>query len=404
MNLLGVLMEALASQSINTIKTTLIWLLRTTWIVGTLPILIALLPSPCLNSFHTLLLSFAKRGKIMPSSSHRFTVPQSFFLHFYLLAVIWTTTLLMGTWYFAYKVTPLSTESLSYLAAANHLTGGSLVFSLHKSRVSSIDDRLNVWKAVFLLLLMEIHVLRRLYETLQVFNYSPSARMHIFGYLTGIYFYTAAPLSLCTFCVLEAFNFAADQVAEFKVEGQEMVSITNFDLWGYMKPLTRLGWCQWTGAVIFAWGWFHQLRCHAILGSLRERGDRTDKYVIPRGDWFEVVSSPHYLSEMVILFNALVYAFVADQSYDHYLYLYRYYMPVYWLRAEGPTLQYGYFSDLWYFIPPYIHFLELGRTLCNCNSFQVANLVFAAAETHRWYLRKFENYPRNRRAILPFVY
>lgn len=78
-------------------------------------------------------------------------------------------------------------------------------------------------------------------------------------------FYTAAPLSLCTFCVLEAFNFAADQVAEFKLEGQEMVSFTDFDLWGYMKPLTRLGWCQWAGAVIFAWGWFHQLRCHAIL-------------------------------------------------------------------------------------------------------------------------------------------
>nr|KJB17675.1 hypothetical protein B456_003G010800 [Gossypium raimondii] len=313
MNSLGVLMEALASQSINTIKTNLIWLLRTTWIVGTLPILIASLPSPCLNSFHSLLLSFAKRGKIMPSSSHRFTVPQSFFLHFYLLALIWTTTLLMGTWF-------------------------------------------NVWKAVFLLLLMEIHVLRRLYETFQVFNYSPSARMHIVGYLTGIYFYTAAPLSLCTFCVLEAFNFAADQVAEFKVEGQEMVPITDFDLWGYMKPLTRLGWCQWTGAVIFAWGWFHQLRCHAILGSLRERGDRTGEYVIPHGDWFEVVSSPHYLSEMILYAGLLV--------------------------ASGGT--------------DFTIWLLLG--------FVVANLVFAAAETHRWYLRKFENYPRNRRAILPFVY
>ncbi|PPD81996.1 hypothetical protein GOBAR_DD21079 [Gossypium barbadense] len=320
----------------------------------------------------------------------------------------------MGTWYFAYKVTPLSTESLSYLAAANHLTGGSLVFSLHKSRFSSVDDRFNVWKAVFLLLLMEIHVLRRLYETFQVFNYSPSARMHIVGYLTGIYFYTAAPLSLCTFCVLEAFNFAADQVAEFKVEGQEMVSITDFDLWGYMKPLTRLGWCQWTGAVIFAWGWFHQLRCHAILGSLRERGDRTNKYVIPYGDWFEVVSSPHYLSEMVILFNALIlYAglLVASGGTDFTIWL---------------LLGFVFFENRHDYLPA--TFLtgtanapikSLKASMCTCKNVKassarmkvfgyfshiVANLVLAAAESHRWYLRKFENYPRNRQAILPFVY
>lgn len=92
----------------------------------------------------------------------------------------------MGTWYFAYKVAPLSVESLSYSAAATHLTGGSHVFFLHKSRFTSAEDRFNVWKSVFLLLLMEVHVTRRLYETLFVFNYSSSARMHVFGYLTGL--------------------------------------------------------------------------------------------------------------------------------------------------------------------------------------------------------------------------
>ncbi|XVE87402.1 hypothetical protein DITRI_Ditri18aG0114600 [Diplodiscus trichospermus] len=249
----------------NTIKTGLICFLRGAWIAGTLPILITSLPSSRLNSFHALLLGFAKRGKIMPSSSHKFTVPQSFFLHFYLLAVVWTTILLMGTWYFACNVAPLRAESLSYPAAASHLTGGSHVFSLHKSRFTSAEDRFNVWKSVFLLLLMEVHVLKRLYETFCVFNYSSSARMHILGYLTGLYFYIAAPLSLCTFCVVEAVNFAADQVAEFNVEGQDVMSITNFDLRGYVKPMTRLGWCQWAGASIFAWGWLHQYRCHAIL-------------------------------------------------------------------------------------------------------------------------------------------
>lgn len=37
-------------------------------------------------------------------------------------------------------------------------------------------------------------------------------------------------------------------------------------------------------------------------GSLRE-SRQADEYVIPRGDWFEIVSSPHYLSEIVTLFS-----------------------------------------------------------------------------------------------------
>ncbi|MBA0600633.1 hypothetical protein Gorai_006815, partial [Gossypium raimondii] len=351
-------MEAFTSLSVNTIKTGLIWLLRVAWIAGTLPILIASLPFPILKSFHTLLLSFAKRGKIMPSSSHRFTVPQSFFLHFYLLAVVWTTSLLMCTWYFAYKVAPLGTESLSYPFAASHLTGGSHVFSIHKSRFTSAEDRFNVWKSVLLLLLMEVHVLRRLYETFNVFNYSSSARMHIFGYLTAEhgqlmheldYFVQRllVDVNIILNALVVAFSSDSDQVAEFKVEGQELVSITGFDFWGYVKPITRLGWCQWAGAAIFAWGWFHQYCCHAILGSLRERGDRTADYVIPHGDWFEIVSSPHYLAEMIIYAGLLV--------------------------ASGGT--------------DFTIWLLLG--------FVVANLAFAAAETHQWYLRKFEDYPHN---------
>ncbi|AEE77834.1 putative protein [Arabidopsis thaliana] len=36
--------------------------------------------------------------------------------------------------------------------------------------------------------------------------------------------------------------------------------------------------------------------------------------------------------------------------------------------------------------------------------FVAANLTYAAGETHRWYLAKFENYPANRHAIFPYVY
>ncbi|BFG41391.1 hypothetical protein CerSpe_276650 [Prunus speciosa] len=327
----------------------LVGLLRTAWIAAILPILIASVPSSRLSLFHGAVLEFAKRGKIMKTSSQKFTVPQKFFCHFYLVAVVWTTLLLVTTWMYAYKTVPLV-----YPTFAGHLTGGSHIFSWHKSHSIPISYRYGVWRSVFLLLLMEVQVLRRLFETIYVFNYSSSARMHIFGYLTGLFFYTAAPLSLCCNNALEVYKFSLNAVAEFIVKGKTTVQHMEFDWLEFVSSLLKLRWLQWTGAVIFFWGWIHQRNCHAILGSLREHRGQNDEYVIPHGDWFEVVSSPHYLAEIVI-YAGLV---VASGGTD----------PTIWLLF----------------------------------GFVVSNLVFAAAETHRWYLKKFKNYPSNRLAIIPF--
>lgn len=41
-------------------------------------------------------------------------------------------------------------------------------------------------------------------------------------------------------------------------------------------------------------------------GSLRENDQNVSDYTIPHGDWFEYVSSPHYLAEIVsLLFSFL---------------------------------------------------------------------------------------------------
>ncbi|XXG86105.1 hypothetical protein AAC387_Pa11g1065 [Persea americana] len=289
-------------------------LLRAAWLAGILPILIASIPFSSFRPFHNTLLGFAGRGKIMQSASS------------------------------------------NYSTVASHLIGGSHIFHFSKFHSTPTEQRCHVWRVVFLLLLMEAQVLRRLYETLYVFNYSPSARMHIFGYLTGIFFYTAAPLSLSSSCTPEVYKYTTRQVAEFIVKGRARMADVEFDWWGYVKPLMKLGWFQWTGAAIFLWGWIHQYRCHAILGSLRERKEQVDEYTIPHGDWFEIVSCPHYLAEIVIYAGLLI--------------------------ASGG-------SDI---------------TVWLLFGFVVSNLVFAAAETQRWYHHKFDNYPCYRRAILPFIY
>ncbi|XP_016464455.1 polyprenal reductase 2 [Nicotiana tabacum] len=329
--------------------------LRAAWIAATLPIVIALIPSSTLRSFQQFLLGFAKRGKIMQSSSNKLSVPQKLFIHFYVLAFVWTTLLLAATWLYAYSTMPKISEPLLFSSIASHLTGGSRIFSLQGSHTSK-EHRSKIGLSVFLLLLMEAQVLRRLFESIYVFKYSPYARMHIFGYLTGLFFYTAAPLSLCCNYATEVYKFGLSLIQEFIVKGKDRMLATEVDWWRFLNPLVQLRWYTWIGAAIFCWGWIHQCRCHAILGSLRENREHSDDYVVPHGDWFQYVSSPHYLAEIVIYAGFVV--------------------------ASGC-------SDL---------------TICLLWVFVVANLVLAAAETHRWYLHKFDNYPRNRFAIFPFVY
>lgn len=78
-------------------------------------------------------------------------------------------------------------------------------------------------------------------------------------------YYVAAPLSLASSCLAEAIQYLRYQIAEFIVKGRARMPDLAIDPSHLLKPLLKLGWCQWIGAVIFIWGSLHQIRCHAIL-------------------------------------------------------------------------------------------------------------------------------------------
>ncbi|XP_055815625.1 polyprenol reductase 2-like isoform X4 [Solanum dulcamara] len=244
----------------------LVTLLRAVWVAATLPVVIALIPSYKLSFFQQFVLGFAKRGKIMQSSSNKFSVPQKLFTHFYILAFVWTTLLLAATWLYAYSTMAKISEPLLFSSIASHLTGGSRIFSLHSSHTSK-EHRSRIAVSIFLFLLMEAQVLRRLFESIYVFKYSPSARMHISGYLTGLFFYTAVPISLCCNHATEVYKFGLSLIQEFIVKGKDRMLATEVDWWKFFNPLMQLRWYSWIGAAIVCWGWIHQCRCHAILAG-----------------------------------------------------------------------------------------------------------------------------------------
>ncbi len=137
------------------------------------------------SSSHIQLMYNSDNLKLIFSNLQKFTVPQKYFMHFYVVGVLATTILLLAIWFYAYmKLTPLLLESSSYSTIFSHLVGSNS-FYFGRVRSRTMGHKYRVWRTVFALLLMEVQVLRRLYETEHVFHYSP-ARMHIVGYLTGL--------------------------------------------------------------------------------------------------------------------------------------------------------------------------------------------------------------------------
>lgn len=232
-------------------------------------------------------------------------VPKRYFQHFYFWGTVWNFVVI-----FVYIVSPYTLK--------NTLDGCGL-FN---------DNRI----ILLYLCLYEFHLIRRLYECLCVSIFGKESRMHVFQYVFGLTFYTFAPL---TFVVFSKHHKGPS--FEFNV----------FNI----LPI-----------VLFFFGNYKQFRLHSILANLRAnaRGPKR-QYFVPKSDWFEYVSSPHYLAE-IIIYGSLFLG----------------------LRDQ--------YTSIWGWI--------------SMISVIITNLGFSAIQTHHWYKAKFdESYNKlNRHALVPFVF
>jgi hypothetical protein len=171
--------------------------------------------------------------------------------------------------------------------------------------------------------------------------------------------------------------------------------------------------------VIFAvaltiWGQFEQYQHHAILAELRKNrtekgmGPRSaykSKYRLPQGHWFDLVSSPHYLSE-IIIYVGLISLLNCSSS------------------QNLPEIMHG--SKPWNSISSPVRFLDpngscllyiqrllqysssSGFKACALMSWIVTNLSISAYRNHRWYQHEFADFPGNpmmkRKALIPFIW
>jgi 3-oxo-5-alpha-steroid 4-dehydrogenase 3 len=201
--------------------------------------------------------------------------------------------------------------------------------------------------------LVQVQVMRRLYESLVVSRPSMSARMHVLHLILGASYYVAVPLTVAHCGGSGGYLKSAKETMEAP--------------WWFPRTLTGRQ-SAWFAFAFFLFASYEQYESHRILGALRRPeklrlatsdsadGEGKDKaYLIPRGGWFDLVSCPHYFFEVVIYASLAVLA-----------------------HKRGPML-----------------LLLLFVTI---------ELSFSATTQHAWYRAKFRRYPKRRRAIFPYIF
>lgn len=219
--------------------------------------------------------------------------------------------------------------------------------------------------------LLYLHLVRRLYECMFVHKWKDTSVMHIAGCLVAAVHYVWLPMVFvrlpCEACLREILG---DRFVPSVFYSQYKNSSSAGPLWAETAILPPLVW-RLAPILLCLWGQYQQHVHHVLLADLRKpeaTGTATNStkdkpattYSLPTGGWFQHVTCPHYLAEI------LVYASFAM------------------LLAQEQQ------------VPGVRHFLVL--------VFVASNLTLSALINFNWYKRNLPaDVMKGRKAIFPFV-
>lgn len=250
----------------------------------------------------------------------RLEVPKSFFRHFYIFALILSglSLYLVLRSCFAGKPPP---ESLIYLL--------DFLCGKRRSVKGTPLATLLATGCIFL------QCIRRFWETHFVQIFSRSSRINLTHYLVGYLHYFGAIVAILG-------------------HSQGFVNPTaNASL-----AWDQISWRVLVSGSVFIFAWWEQWRANDALAQLRKdaKGNVvTEKHLMPKGGFFDLISSPHMFFEC-LMYVALVPALSGNTD---------------WLLVMAWVIS---------------------------NQAQVAHF------THIWYRESFPNYPKSRKALIPGIF
>lgn len=288
------------------------------------------------------------------------------------------------------------------------LLWSSLAFWSERSRrASDVNFELSL-----LWILLLLHLIRRLVECLCIHTWS-SSTMNITAFFMGMLYYCFLPYA---FIPLNHTRQQASSQDYTSLNGPLPGTSTLFLQYSPFPfgNTTKRKWMVIFAVALIIWGQFEQYQHHAILAELRRNrtekgmGPRSaykSKYRLPQGHWFELVSSPHYLSEIIIYVGLITLLNCSSsqnmqeitQGSEPFK---SFSSPVRFIDPDGSCLLYA--------LKLLQYSSSSGFKACALMSWIVTNLSISAHRNHRWYQHEFADYPGNpmmkRKALIPFIW
>lgn len=280
-----------------------------------------------------------------------FLVKKKHFRQFYVVAIICLTTMLYRLIQMQHLQLPIQQINQTQPSSVRFIPSPSPY-----EKVYSIST-----------ILLYVHLLRRLYECTYVHQWRETSMMHIAGYMVGVIHYIWLPHVFvripCEQCWKTLFP---NSYPSFLFPAREVLDST-YPV--QLHKVTRYGWLV-LGVCLCLYGQYQQHRHHVLLAILRKPNLRSNsvnpskdgQYSLPTGGWFQFVTCPHYLAEILIYVSFAIL-----------------------LELEKPILYYGY-----------RHYLVL--------TWVASNLTLSALINYQWYQKNLPpTIMAGKKAIIPFV-
>jgi hypothetical protein len=282
------------------------------------------------------------------------------------------------------------------------LLWASLVFLNERGRrVSDLSFEL-----ALLWILLLLHLARRLVECLCIHVWS-SSTMNITAFFMGMIYYCFLPYVFIPLNHMVQRASYQDYISlNIPLQGTE-TRFLRYSPFPFGNTVRRR-WMVMFAVVLIIWGQYEQYKHHAVLAELRKNGTEKgvaprsayrSKYRLPQGRWFYFVSSPHYLSE-IIVYVGLITLLKCSSSQNLQESFNSVPSPVRYIDHDGPLPSYT--------LKILLYSSSSGFKACALMSWIVTNLSISAHRNHKWYQHEFINYPGNpmmkRKALIPFIW